>query len=119
MTERSIADLIGWERKGEMDEVTFFVPPDPNDPRRVNALRLFGSRCTPAHTVDDLLDWLREQGWVQVRTETVPGACAVIAYKERAAEILVVPNPVDRGPYLTLLAALEQMVRAVAGQDGP
>jgi hypothetical protein len=96
MTERSIADLIGWQRADDNDV----------SPTWWDAAGYLHDRWT----ADDLLAWLREQGIpVEYRQNAEAGPL-------RVGNVMYVVSFLDwsLGTFPTLLAALEAAVRAVA-----
>lgn len=100
MSERSLAEIIGWERRENAERTVWYDPPEP-DPRR----RHEWQPVTPQPTVDDLLAWLREQRYNVLCTSWVEGGAVV--------SLISVTKPEARYPAATLLAALESAVRAV------
>lgn len=102
MTERSIAEIIGWERRENAERTVWYDPPEPDLRRRHE-----WSPITPQHTVDDLLAWLGEQGWsANIMTWASMGDVSV-----RLGRFYEYHHEYHAP---TLLAALEAAVRAVA-----
>lgn len=108
MSGRSVAEIIG---KGSP---TYLIS-DVNG-KRVRERR--GWRCTEPVTVDDMLAWLHPDrafiDSIEPETGLTPGAdpadrwCIHVLYGDDQGDLFTAP---------TLLAALEAVVRAVAGED--
>ena len=105
-SEASIAELIGWE----LVDNPWYGPRSPHEPRR--RIRTPDGQywnTSKRPEVDDLLAWLREQGW---QTHTVTGVLdpRTHCYLTKFAGV----EHMEIGFFPTLLAALESAVRAVA-----
>jgi hypothetical protein len=102
-TQRTIAELIGWERDGDgwthpnhPDTIYMFTHPEP--------------------TPDDLLAWLRGQGWAAELSDHGYDEPAWLTDVPVCLNVFCVSESHGvEGP--TLLAALEAAVRAVAGES--
>ena len=104
MSERSIPEIIGWHRLDDpYGEVTDAWTRDGREWD-------YADRWGDTYTVDDLLAWLRGQGY-DVTTKVMRYASdEPLVWVEAASRKVVKKAP-------TLLAALEAAVRAVAGES--
>lgn len=106
MSERSVAEIIGWviEDNPWYNERTAYR----EEPKRLRANGEYWL-TSKRPTVDDLLAWLRGQGYDVITKVMRFASDEPIVWAEAANRKVVKKAP-------TLLAALEAAVRAVAGE---
>jgi len=102
MTERSIAEIIGWRLR----------PVDSGETRMDWAPEPYGFADGVPPTVDDLLAWLASQGWCTDIEYLIDHPTPVLVTLRSNTHPVTVETEFPMNT--SVLAALEQAVRAVA-----